>query len=90
MIAESFLEQFAQMSAELKLPFNADDMKSYMIDCPSQPEDLDFIHGFLNAMVRKKRATAIATLKRLSRIPQKSPSTFDNFDMDRLCAEARK
>ena len=90
MIAESFLEQFAQMSAELKLPFNADDMKSYMIDCPSQPEDLDIIHRFLNAMVRKKRATAIATLKRLSRIPQKSPSTFDNFDMDRLCAEARK
>lgn len=61
-----------------------------MIDCRTQPEDLDVLLGFLNAMVKKKRATAIATLKRLSRIPQKAPSTFDNFDMDRLCNEARR
>ncbi len=90
MIAESFLEQFAQTSAELKLPFDADDMKGHMIECRTQPEELDILHGFLNAMVRKKRATAIATLKRLSRIPQKAPSSFDNFDMDRLCTEARR
>lgn len=88
MIAESFLEQFVRMSSELKLPFDADDMRSYMVDHPSQPEELDAIHGFLDAMVRRKRAAAIATLKRLSRIPQKAPSTFDNFDMDRLCTEA--
>lgn len=90
MIAETFLEQFAQMSAELKLPFSADDMKSYMIDRSTQLEELDSIHGFLDAMVKKKRATAIATLKKLSRIPQKSPSTFGNFDMERLCSEARR
>lgn len=90
MIAETFLEQFTQMSAELKLSFSADDMRSYMVDCPTQPEDLDSIHGFLSAMVKKKRSMAIATLKKLSRIPQKAPSTFDNFDMDRLCTEARR
>lgn len=90
MIAETFLEQFTQMSAELNLSFSADDMKSYMVDCPTQPEELDCIHGFLGAMVKKKRSMAIATLKKLSRIPQKAPSTFDNFDMDRLCTEARR
>ena len=48
------------------------------------------VYPYLETAAQKKRATAIATLKKLSRIPQKSPSTFDNFDMDRLCTEARR
>lgn len=90
MIAETFLEQFSKASTELKLPFNSDDMKGFMIEHSLQQEELACINGFLDAMMRKKRATAIATLKKLSRIPQKTPSTFDNFDMENLCTEAKR
>lgn len=90
MIAETFLDLFDSYVSELRLPFGTDDMKAFMLDLPIQPEELDVIQRFLDAMVTKKHETAIRTLKKLSRIPQKSPSTFENFNMDRLCTEAKR
>lgn len=64
-------------------------------------EDADFGESELAAVGRvfdhlaaKHRETAIRTLLKLSRLPQKAPKTFENFDFSRIkgrdCAPLRK
>ena len=41
-------------------------------------------------MVKRKGDNAVATLKKLSRIPQKRPLTFENFNTDLLNEKAKR
>lgn len=90
MTAEEFLDKYGKQATELGLPFGREDMLGWMADSSLSAQELDTLSAFLSAMVRKKDETAVCTLKRLSRIPQKSPLTFGNFNMDLLNEHAKR
>ena len=90
MAAEEFLDKYGKQATELGLPFGREDMLGWMADSSLSAQELDTLSAFLSAMVRKKDETAVCTLKRLSRIPQKSPLTFGNFNMDLLNEHAKR
>ena len=90
MTAEAFLELYGNYMMELRLPLPPDDMLGWIAQSDVSSCELDRIADLLSSMVSKKNENAVTTLKKLSRIPQKSPLTFDNFNMDLLNDKARR
>ncbi len=90
MTAEAFLELYGNYMMELRLPLPPDDMLGRIAQSDISSCELDRIAELLSSMISKKNENAITTLKKLSRIPQKSPLTFDNFNMDLLNDKARR
>ena len=48
------------------------------------PDELDAVADTMGYLAGKKREAAIQTYLNMSRIPQKAPKTFENFDFGRL------
>lgn len=91
MTMDEFLADYEPKAKELRLSFLADDFKEWSVRCGDlTPEALDSIGSYLDAMIEKKNDTAIRTLKKLSRIPQANPLTFENFELELLNPTARK
>ena len=90
MTAEAFLELYGNYMMELRLPLPPDDMLGWIAQSDVSSCGLDRIADLLSSMVSKKNENAVTTLKKLPRIPQKSPLTFDNFNMDLLNDKARR
>ena len=90
MTTEDFLLRYERHAAELRLPFSVEDALAWIGTSDASPDELENLDSFLYAMVMKKNETAINTLKKLSRIPQKAPLTFENFNMDLLNDKARR
>lgn len=90
MTTEDFLLRYERHAAELRLPFSVEDALAWIGTSDASPDELENLDSFLSAMVSKKNETAINTLKKLSRIPQKAPLTFENFNMDLLNDKARR
>ena len=90
MTTEDFLLRYERHAAELRLPFSGEDALAWIGTSDASPDELENLDSFLYAMVMKKNETAINTLKKLSRIPQKAPLTFENFNMDLLNDKARR
>ena len=79
MAAEAFPELYGNYMMELRLPLPPDDMLGWIAQSDVSSCELDRIADLLSSMVSKKNENAVTTLKKLSRIPQKSPLTFDNL-----------
>jgi DNA replication protein DnaC len=72
------------------LPFSPDDFLGWSLTSDVTPTELDILDRLLGAMVAKKNESSISTLKKLSRIPQKNPLLFGNFNMDLLNEKAKR
>lgn len=90
MTSESFLCEYDKHLGNLALPLGREDMLAWLDERAATPADLDLIESFFQAMERKKREKVIEVLMKLSRIPQKDPRTFDNFNTELLNSQARK
>ncbi|WP_345907099.1 ATP-binding protein [Sphaerochaeta sp. UBA5849] len=90
MTTEDFLLRYGRYVEELHLPLSSEDVLGWIGDSDASTDELETLDSFLSAMVTKKNETAINTLKKLSRIPQKAPLTFGNFNMDLLNEKARR
>ena len=90
MTAEQFIERYNAYARDLRLPLSAVDVAAWIIGSELGSDDLDVADSFLKAMLMKKDETAISTLKKLSRIPQKAPLTFGSFNTELLNDKAKK
>ncbi|MFA6907153.1 MAG: ATP-binding protein [Sphaerochaeta sp.] len=90
MTSEEFLIGYEKAVMELRLPFSPDDFLGWSLTSDVTPTELDILDRLLGAMVAKKNASSISTLKKLSRIPQKNPLLFGNFNMDLLNEKAKR
>ncbi|MFA7130154.1 MAG: ATP-binding protein [Sphaerochaeta sp.] len=90
MTSEEFLIRYEKTVKDLRLPFSPDDFLGWSLTSDVTPTELDILDRLLSAMVAKKNESSIITLKKLSRIPQKNPLLFDNFNMDLLNEKARR
>ncbi len=78
MTSDEFLLRYQKHIVDLRLPFSLDDVLGWIHASDVTPSELSLLDGLFAAMVAKKHETAIRTLKKLSRIPQKSPLIFNN------------
>ena len=90
MTSVDFLNKYDSIQEALRLPFSADDASCWIKEAEPSPSELDSVSSFLSSMVKRKDDNAVATLKKLSRIPQKRPLTFENFNTDLLNEKAKR
>lgn len=90
MTSEEFLIRYRNYVKDLRLPFSPDDVLGWSLSSDVTPSELNLLDGLFAAMIAKKHETSITTLKKLSRIPQKSPRVFNNFKMDLLNEKAKR
>lgn len=86
MNCEDFIIRYEKAARELRLPFSPDDFLGWIVNVNATPAELDLLDTMLTAMIEKKNESSINTLKKLSRIPQKNPLLFENFNLDLLNA----
>ena len=68
----------------LKLDISAEEMATFSSDKQLSPEQVGAIRDCFSYLEKKKHLTVIDTLLRLSRLPIKSPKTFENYDFSRI------
>lgn len=90
MTSEEFLARYNNTAKELRLPFSPEDFLGWSLSSDVTPTELDTLDRLLGAMVAKKNESSINILKKLSRIPQKNPLVFDNFNMELLNDKAKR
>lgn len=90
MTTEQFIEKYEEYIKRFNIPLNKEEVLSWIEAKTISAEELDSINSFLSMMINKKEENAIQTLKRLSRIPQKRPFTFDNFSTENLAEKAKR
>lgn len=90
MTSIDFLSRYETIQSALDLPMSEDDVAGWIIKAEPSAEELDSVSSFLEAMVKVRDDNALATLRNLSRIPQKQVFTFDSFNTDLLNEKARK
>lgn len=90
MTSIEFLKRYETIQSALKLPMSKDDASGWINKEEPSTEELDYVASFLESMVKVRDDNAVATLKKLSRMPQKRSFTFDSFNTDLLNEKARK
>ena len=90
----SVFEEVQAFAKSMGVDFAADEFASLAIDKGIDDQGLAAIREVFDYLSDKKASKTLETLLRLSRLPQKNPKTFENFDFDRLhgehVAEVRK
>ena len=77
-------ETFDQYFKYLKLDYTAQEIAIIASENNFSHDQLEALNITLATMVEKKKATTVATLLKLSRLPQNHQKTFDNFNFDVL------
>ncbi len=81
---QSVFEMIGQSSRVLKVDLSAEEMASFSNDKGLSQEQLGAIGELFHYLENKKHETIIDTLLKLSRLPIRSPKTFENYDFDRI------
>lgn len=84
---ESLIEQIQADASALDVKITVQEIAGYLDNKKIPPEHLESMTGFMSFLRRNQREKAISALLSHSRIPQKVPSTFDNFDFSRVIGE---
>ena len=74
-------------AAALDIKITAQEIALYLSEKKVPPEHLEAIKRFIAFLRKNQRDKAISALLQHSRIPQKEPSTFENFDFSRVTGE---
>ena len=78
-------DSISEHLCRLNVSFTAADVAAWAVKNRLDEHALSTVGSFVAAMVEK----AMETLARLSRLPQKAPKLFSNFDMSRLPDDSR-
>ena len=81
---ETLIEQIQSDASALDIKITAQEIALYLSEKKVSPEHLEAIKEFISYLRQNQRDKAIAALLQHSRIPQKEPSTFENFDFSRV------
>lgn len=84
---DTLIEQIHSDAAALEIKISPQEIATYLSEKKVSPEQLDVIQHFMAYLRQNKQEKAIAALLSHSRIPQKEPSTFENFDFSRVTGE---
>ena len=84
---DTLIEQIHADAAALDIKITAQEIALYLSEKKVPPEHLEAIKRFIAFLRKNQRDKAISTLLQHSRIPQKEPSTFENFDFSRVTGE---
>lgn len=79
-MTETFLSAIDQCCGTLKLDFSSAELAQLALDNSFSQETLSNMVTLFEYLRDKKEQTTIQTILRTSRLPQKVPKTFDNFD----------
>ena len=79
-MTEAFLSAIDQCCGTLKLDFSSAELAQLALDNSFSRETLSNMVTLFEYLRDKKEQTTIQTILRTSRLPQKVPKTFDNFD----------
>ena len=83
-------ESIASLLNSLKVDVTASEIAIWALERKICDEELDDLLSLVNMIADKKHVTVIETLKKMSRLPQVVPKTFDNFEYRDLGSEAKK
>ena len=81
---KTVFEVIQENAEALKLDLSEKELAVFADDHELTPEQLESIKELFNYLAMKKQDKIISTLLRLSRLPDKQPKTFDNFDFSHL------
>lgn len=76
---DTLIERIQADAAALDIKITAQEIALYLSDKKVPPEHLEAIKRFIAFLRKNQRDKAISALLQHSRIPQKEPSTFDDF-----------
>lgn len=71
-------------AASFKLALERDELAGIAVENGFGDDELEAISALFSYLAKRHHDNAIGTLLRLSRLPQKSPKTFDGFDFSRI------
>ena len=81
---ETVFETIQESAEALKIDLSARELAVFAEDHELTPEQLEAAKELFSYLARKKHDTIISTLLWLSRLPDKQPKTFENFDFSHL------
>ena len=81
---ETFGGAIDECCSVLKLDFSSAELARLTLEKGFSQETLDAMTVLFNYLRNKKEQTTIQTILRMSRLPQKVPKTFDDFDFGAL------
>lgn len=84
---KTLIEQLLADASALDIKITTQEIALYLSEKKVPPEHLEAMKEFMAYLRRNQRDKAISALLSHSRIPQKEPSTFDNFDFSRVNGE---
>lgn len=84
---ETLIEQIQTDVSALDIKITAQEIALYLSEKKVPPEHLEAMKEFIAYLRQNQRDKAINALLQHSRIPQKEPSTFENFDFSRITGE---
>ena len=84
---ETLIEQIQADASALDIKITPQEIALYLSENKVPPEHLETLKEFMIYLRQNQRDKAISALLQHSRIPQKEPSTFENFDFSRVTGE---
>jgi DNA replication protein DnaC len=83
-MSDSFGGTIDQCCAALKLDFSSTELAQLAVEKGFSQDTLSAVSALFEYLRDKKEQTTIQTILRMSRLPQKVPKTFENFDFSLL------
>jgi len=84
MMNDLIFDEIEQTADYLKLSINAQEIADVIIKNKYDEGQTLAISGFLKYLKEKRHDNLVSMLRKMSRIPLKSPKTFDNYDFSRI------
>lgn len=83
-MTETVFEKLAAAVSVLKLDFSSEEFAVYAEEHELSEAEIAAVESVFTHLSEKKQQTTVHTLLRMSRLPTKSPRTFENFDFSLL------
>lgn len=83
-MSQTVFEKMAAAIAILKLDFSSEEFALFAEEQALSEDAIDAVQAVFSYLGEKKQQTTIQTLLKMSRLPTKSPRTFENFDFSLL------
>lgn len=82
--AATVYERIGEVAGSLGLRLRPDELAELAVRCDLGESELEAVSSVFSYLAGKSHERTIATLLKLSRLPQKEPKTFDGFDFGRI------
>ena len=83
-MTQTVFEKMKTAISVLKLDFTTEEFATFVDDQELSEEAIEAVQTVFSYISEKKQQTTVQTLLKLSRLPKKTPKTFENFDFSLL------